>query len=69
MGVDPKSAKELLSAGVNVLTSGNHIWRKKEIYSLPGRARAALMRPANFPAGAPGQGLVRLAAITACALW
>jgi len=31
MGVDLKSAKELLSAGVHVLTSGNHIWKKKEI--------------------------------------
>ena len=32
MGVDIKSAKELMSAGVNVLTSGNHIWKKKEIF-------------------------------------
>ena len=32
MGVDIKSAKELLSAGVQVLTSGNHIWKMKEIY-------------------------------------
>ena len=31
MGVDLKSAKELLAAGVQVLTSGNHIWKKKEI--------------------------------------
>jgi calcineurin-like phosphoesterase len=32
MGVDIKSAGELFGAGVHVLTSGNHIWRKKEIY-------------------------------------
>ncbi len=55
MGVDIKSAKELLSAGVNVLTSGNHIWKKKEIYSYLDE-HGHLIRPANFPAGAPGKG-------------
>lgn len=55
MGVDIKSAKELLSAGVNVLTSGNHIWRKKEIYSYLDE-HSHLIRPANFPVGAPGKG-------------
>ena len=55
MGVDIKSAKELLSAGVQVLTSGNHIWKKKEIYSFLDD-QDSLIRPANFPAGAPGKG-------------
>lgn len=55
MGVDIKSAKELLSAGVQVLTSGNHIWKKKEIYPFLDE-QDALIRPANFPAGAPGKG-------------
>ena len=55
MGVDIKSAKELLSAGVHVLTSGNHIWKKKEIYSFL-EEHETLIRPANFPAGAPGRG-------------
>ena len=55
MGVDIKSAKELLSAGVQVLTSGNHIWKKKEIYSFLDE-QESLIRPANFPAGAPGRG-------------
>ena len=55
MGVDIKSAKELLSAGVNVLTSGNHIWKKKEIYPYLDD-HGHLIRPANFPAGAPGKG-------------
>jgi len=32
MGVDVKSAEELFSAGIHVLTSGNHIWKKKEIF-------------------------------------
>jgi 2',3'-cyclic-nucleotide 2'-phosphodiesterase len=55
MGVDIKSAKELLSAGVQVLTSGNHIWKKKEIYPFLDE-QETLIRPANFPAGAPGRG-------------
>jgi len=55
MGVDIKSAKELMSAGVNLLTSGNHIWKKKEIYSYLDQ-EDTLLRPANFPAGAPGKG-------------
>ena len=57
MGVDIRSAKELLSAGVHVLTSGNHIWKKKEIYSYLGK-QPRLLRPANYPDGAPGQGWV-----------
>jgi metallophosphoesterase (TIGR00282 family) len=55
MGVDIKSANELLSAGIQVLTSGNHIWKKKEIYPFLDD-HASLIRPANFPAGAPGKG-------------
>lgn len=55
MGVDIKSAKELFSAGVHVLTSGNHIWKKKEIYPFLDE-HETLIRPANFPAGAPGRG-------------
>ena len=55
MGVDIKSAKELLSAGVQVLTSGNHIWKKKEIYPFLDE-QESLIRPANFPSGAPGKG-------------
>jgi metallophosphoesterase (TIGR00282 family) len=55
MGVDIKSAKELFSAGVQVLTSGNHIWKKKEIYEFLDE-HENLLRPANYPAGAPGKG-------------
>jgi metallophosphoesterase (TIGR00282 family) len=55
IGVDVKSAEELFSAGVQVLTSGNHIWKKKEIFPYLNE-RAALLRPANYPSGAPGRG-------------
>lgn len=55
MGVDVKSAEELFAAGAQVLTSGNHIWKKKEIYAYLDD-QANLIRPANFPPGAPGRG-------------
>jgi metallophosphoesterase (TIGR00282 family) len=55
MGVDIKSAAELFSAGLHVLTSGNHIWKKKEIYSYLNE-QERLLRPANYPDGAPGRG-------------
>jgi metallophosphoesterase (TIGR00282 family) len=55
MGVDIKSAGELFSAGIDVLTSGNHIWKKKEIYAFLDE-KYYLLRPANYPQGAPGRG-------------
>ncbi len=55
IGVDPKSAVELFDAGVNVLTSGNHVWRQKEIVEFIERDRR-LLRPANFPPMVPGRG-------------
>ena len=55
IGVEIKRAKDLLGAGVHVLTSGNHIWKKKEIYPFLDD-HEKLIRPANYPAGAPGRG-------------
>lgn len=55
MGVDLKSAGELFGAGLQVLTSGNHIWKKKEIFPYLD-AKPNLIRPANYPEGAPGRG-------------
>jgi 2',3'-cyclic-nucleotide 2'-phosphodiesterase len=55
-GITPKLAEELLAAGAEVLTGGNHIWDRKEIMEyFPHQAR--LLRPANFPRGLPGSGL------------
>jgi metallophosphoesterase (TIGR00282 family) len=54
-GVDPKSARELLAVGVDVLTSGNHVWRRKEVVELMD-AEPRLLRPANFPPMVPGRG-------------
>jgi metallophosphoesterase (TIGR00282 family) len=57
IGISPKEADELLSGGVHVLTSGNHIWKKKEIFSYI-QENPDLLRPANYPEGAPGRGFV-----------
>ena len=45
----------LLEAGVDVMTSGNHIWDKKEVLDYIG-LEPRLPRPANYPAGVPGRG-------------
>jgi metallophosphoesterase (TIGR00282 family) len=55
-GVDAKSCEELLAAGVDALTSGNHIWRIKDIGAYLDRPDCRLLRPANFPGDAPGRG-------------
>ncbi|MFH0840140.1 MAG: TIGR00282 family metallophosphoesterase [Candidatus Omnitrophota bacterium] len=54
-GVTPGIAEELFSYGVDVITSGDHIWKKKEIMEFLD-AEPKLLRPANYPAGAPGNG-------------
>ena len=54
-GVTPESADELLACEVNLLTSGNHIWSKREIVPYLERADSRQLRPANYP-GAPGRG-------------
>jgi calcineurin-like phosphoesterase len=55
MGITPAIALEILSQGVDVLTSGNHIWAKKEILPFLGE-ESRILRPANYPAGVPGRG-------------
>ena len=56
IGVTPDSAEELLGAEVNLLTSGNHIWAKREIVPYLDRPGSKLIRPANYPPGTPGRG-------------
>lgn len=55
LGITPKIAEELLSMGVNVITSGNHIWKKKEIFDYLNQSET-ILRPANYPSGVPGKG-------------
>ncbi len=57
-GITPPLVEELLDLGIAVLTSGNHIWDKKEILPyLAEHADGRLLRPANYPGQAPGNGL------------
>jgi metallophosphoesterase (TIGR00282 family) len=55
-GITPNIAEELFRYGIDVLTSGNHIWDKRDIYEYLGR-QPRLIRPANYPPPAPGSGL------------
>lgn len=54
-GVNPKALRELREAGVDVFSSGNHIWDKKEVDEC-WAAFPTLLRPCNYPAGVPGRG-------------
>ena len=63
-GVTPQIADELLALGIDVLTTGNHVWDKRELIeyfqlgenNFKDNARR-ILRPANYPAGTPGWGL------------
>ncbi len=56
-GITRQSAEKLLASGVDVITSGNHVWQKKEIRSYIDECRY-LLRPANYPSRDPGSGSV-----------
>lgn len=55
LGLKPREANELLQLPIDVLTSGNHIWRHKEIYGYFD-SQNRLIRPANYPENTPGRG-------------
>ena len=55
-GITPESADDLLDAGLDLLTGGNHTWAKREILPYLGREGSRQLRPANYPDGAPGRG-------------
>jgi metallophosphoesterase (TIGR00282 family) len=59
-GITPAIAEDLFSLGINVITSGNHIWDKREVYDYFAR-QPRLLRPANYP-DAPGRGVVTVRA-------
>ena len=63
-GITPALAEEFFDIGIEVLTTGNHIWDKREIIDYfqsadgnPYSPARRLLRPANYPSGMPGQGL------------
>ena len=58
-GITPKIADEFFDWGIDVLTSGNHVWDKKEIIPYLEK-NSRILRPANYPRDNPGQGLTVL---------
>ncbi|MCJ7426327.1 MAG: TIGR00282 family metallophosphoesterase [Dehalococcoidales bacterium] len=59
IGLTPETAQELLDAGVDVITSGNHIWAQKEIFPYL-EGQMPIVRPLNYPPGVPGRGYITL---------
>lgn len=55
-GVTPAIAEELFAMGIDVLTTGNHIWDKREVFDYLDR-QPRLLRPANYPGNLPGKGV------------
>lgn len=54
-GITPRTAQEIFSAGVDVITSGDHLWDQKEVMELL-QSEKRFLRPLNYPPGTPGQG-------------
>ncbi len=54
-GLTPEIARSIFQSGVDVITSGNHIWQKQEIFPLLD-SEERLLRPENYPSGVPGHG-------------
>lgn len=55
MGITEKNFNDILGAGANVVTMGNHTWGKKDIFKFIDHPQ--LLRPANYPSGVVGKGL------------
>lgn len=54
-GLTPEAAATIFDSGADVITSGNHIWQKKEVFPMLD-SEPRLLRPANYPPGDPGHG-------------
>jgi metallophosphoesterase (TIGR00282 family) len=59
IGITPDTAKELCNCGVDVITTGNHVWAKKEIMPYMD-GELPIVRPLNFPPGVPGRGFLEM---------
>ncbi|MDR2338169.1 MAG: TIGR00282 family metallophosphoesterase [Deltaproteobacteria bacterium] len=58
-GIDYSTADELLTAGVDIITLGNHVWKRRETPELLKQNSQRIIRPLNFPTGVPGVGLAK----------
>ncbi len=55
LGINAKTAQDMLDAGVDLITTGNHIWKQKGVEQYLDQ-EPRVLRPANYPPGTPGQG-------------
>ena len=62
-GITEKTAQVLFDAGVDVITSGNHVWDQRDIIPVLDE-EVAILRPANYPEGAPGRGMLNHQGVT-----
>ena len=62
-GITEATAQELYDAGVDVITSGNHVWDQKEILPVLDQ-EVAMLRPLNYPPSVPGRGLLTQKGVT-----
>jgi polar amino acid transport system substrate-binding protein len=54
--VTEPTLKEMSNLGIELFTSGNHVWDKKDVYAIINKKDSPLIRPANYPEGTPGKG-------------
>ncbi len=59
-GITARTFEEIADLGIQVFTSGNHIWNQKEALDLLARKDSPILRPANYPPGVPGRGYLIL---------
>ena len=55
-GVTKKTLREVKDAGIDIFTSGNHIWKQNEVFEIFQEKDCMLLRPANYPPNVPGKG-------------
>ncbi len=59
-GISEPTVREMVESGVDAFTSGNHVWAKKEGIPLLDNPSFQIIRPANYPPGVPGRGMLVL---------
>ena len=59
-GLTKKTMKEILDAGADILTSGNHIWKKPDIEEIIKDKKSLILRPENYPKGVSGKGYMSI---------
>lgn len=64
-GLTPVTAEEIFNAGVDLITTGDHVWKKKEILKAFNK-EAPILRPENLPEDAPGKGYILISTDTGC---